>query len=186
MGLMRPARSWNIKAARVLGMLLLVYMTLLRTARELPVFMHWGQRDPAAADAAIAAAVPAGSIVYGPVGGYFYPTLRAGSDYRYLIERTTPGLSSASGELDKPTPMRDACHRAAYLVWPAAPSEPLPQLPHADMEWVADHRAAPQITSRIERIAESLPAGRPDADEEAFTIYRLHVDSQYCEQALHN
>jgi hypothetical protein len=185
MGLMLPTRSWNIKAARVLGVVLLVYMALLRTARELPVFMHWGQRDPAAADAAIAAAVPAGSIVYGPVGGYFYPTLRAGSDYRYLIERTTPGLSSASGELDKPTPMRDACYRAAYLVWPAAPaSEPLPQLPHADMERIADHRAAPQATSRIERIAESLPAGRSDADEEAFTIYRLHVDSQYCAQPL--
>jgi hypothetical protein len=180
-GLMRPARNWQAKTARVLGVLLLMYMATLRTARELPVFAHWQQRDPAAAENVIASSVPAGSLVYGPVNGYFYPTLRAGSDYRYLIERTTPGLSSTSGELDRPTPMTEACHRPAYLVWPAGEaSEPLPQLPYAVTEHIADHRALPQVTGRIERIVESLPAGRADADEEAFTIYRLHLDPQYC------
>jgi hypothetical protein len=181
MGLMRPARNWSTKTARVLGVLLLVYMAMLRTARELPVFAHWRQRDPRDAADVIATAIPEGSIVYGPVGGYFYPTQRAGSDYHYLIERTTPGLSSVSGKLDMPTPMTDACHRPAYLVWPAGEtSEPLPQLSHAVTERVAEHRAAPQVTGRIERIVESLPAGRSDADEEAFTIYRLHLDPQYC------
>ncbi len=180
-GLMRPARNWQAKTARVLAVLLLLYMMLLRTARELPVFAHWQQRDPAIAEDVIAAAVPAGSLVYGPVNGYFYPTLQAGSDYRYLIERTTPGLSSTPGELDRRTPMTEACHRAAYLVWPAGEaSEPLPQLPHTVMERIADQRAIPQITGRIERIVESLPAGRSDADDEAFTIYRLHLDPQYC------
>jgi hypothetical protein len=187
MGLMLPARSWNTKTARVLGALLLVYMAGLRTARELPAFIHWGQRDPMAADATIAGAVPKDSLVYGPVGEYFYPTLRAGSDYRYLIERTTPGLSSTSGGLDKPTTMRDACHKPAYLIWPAGEtSERLPRLAHAELERIADHPAAPQVKGGMERIAESLPAGRSDADEEAFTIYRVHLDPEYCATVREN
>jgi hypothetical protein len=77
--------------------------------------------------------------------------------------------------------MRDACDRAAYLIWPAGEaSEELPRLSNAEMERIADHRAAPQVRGRMERIAESLPAGRSDADAEAFTIYRVHLDPQYC------
>jgi hypothetical protein len=183
MGLMLPASSWNTKTARALGILLLVYMAALRTARELPVFLHWGERNPRDAEVSIAAAVPKGSIVYGPVGKYFYPTLRAGSDYRYLVELTTPGLSSIAGKLDTPTPMTEACHRPSYLVWPAGQaSEPLPRLPHAAMERIADHRADQQMRNRIERIAETLPAGRSDTDTEAFAVYRLQPDPQYCTQ----
>ena len=183
MGLMLPAHSWNAKTARALGALLLAYMAMLRTARELPAFAHWEQRDPAATDSVIAAAIPKGSIVYGPVGEYFYATLRAGSDYRYLIELTTPGLSSVPGELDTPTPMTEACHRPAYLVWPAGQaSEPLPRLRHAAMESITEHRARPQWTRRMERIVERLPAGRSDTDQEAFAVYRLRPDPQYCKQ----
>jgi hypothetical protein len=181
MGLMAPMRSWNAKTGRALGALLLLYMVTLRIARELPVFTHWKERDPAATESAIAAAIPEGSIVYGPVGEYFYATLRAGSDYRYLIELTTPGLSSIPGELDTPTPMTEACHRPAYLVWPAGEaSEPLPPLRHAAIKSIAEHHARPERTGRIERIVERLPAGRSDTDQEAFAVYRLQPDPQYC------
>jgi hypothetical protein len=183
MGLTRFAQGGSARFARMLGILLLVYMAALRTARGLPVFMHWTQRDPAPVAQSIANAIPSGSLVYGPVGQYFYPTSESGSDYRYLMERTTPGLSSVPDRIDTQTPMRDACHRAAYLVWPTEKSaEPLPILPHATLSRTADHPAPQQSSGRLEQVVEKVPGGRSETEDEGFAVYRLQMDPQYCEQ----
>jgi len=183
MGLTRFAEGGSARFARVLGILLLVFMVALRIGRELPVFMHWAQRDPVPRAQAIAAAIPPASLVYGPVGQYFYPTFESGSDYRYLTERTTPGLSSVPDRIDTQTPMSDACHRAAYLVWPTGDAaEPLPILPRATMRRVADHSMSPQRPGRFEQMMEKVPGGRSDIDDEGFAVYRLQMDPQYCGQ----
>jgi hypothetical protein len=182
MGLTRFAQA-GTRVARILGVLLLVYMATLRTARELPVFMHWVQRDPVPEAQTIASAIPSGSLVYGPVGQYFYPTLESGSDYRYLMERTTPGLSSIPGHIDTQTPMRDACHRAAYLVWPRGESaEPLPILLHATLSHTTDYPAPPQRSGHFEQVVERVPGGRSETDDAGFAVYRLQMDPQYCGQ----
>jgi hypothetical protein len=181
LALMLPARSWNAKTARAMGLLLLAYMVILRAAREAPVFMHWKQRDPEIMQRAIASIVPPGSVVYGPIGEYFYPVFQSGSDYRYLVERTTFGLSSVPGKLDTPSPMAGACGRASYLIWPTGAGDaPMPQVPHASVEHIFDQPAAPQIPESFERSLEKTPGGRGDPDDEAFAIYRLHPDQGYC------
>jgi hypothetical protein len=182
LGFAQYGQGRGARFARRLGVLLLIYMAVLRTARDLPVVMHWKDRDPAPAAAEIAAVIPPGSLVYGPVGQYFYPTFKSGSEYRYLVERTTPGLSSIPGRIDTETSMIDACQRRAYLVWPTdADDEPLPQLAHASMSRVADHRAPPQRASHFEQMVEKVPGGRSEPDEEGFIVYRLQMDSQYCD-----
>ena len=181
LGLTLPVRGRAGQSARVLAILLLCYMVLLRTARELPVFLHWGERDPTAGARVISAAIPSGSLVYGPVGRYFYASLENNFDYRYLTEQTTPGLASIPGHIDTETPMREACQHTAYLIWPLSDAEePLPHLPHATMQHIAGYYAAPQRTRRFERIVEQIPGGRSEIDERAFAIYQLQMDEQYC------
>jgi hypothetical protein len=182
LGFTQYGKGRGARFARRLGVLMLIYMAVLRTARELPVVMHWKDRDPAPRAAEIAAVIPPGSLVYGPVGQYFYPTLKSGSEYRYLVERTTPGLSSTPGRIDSETPMIAACRSRAYLVWPTdTDGEALPQLAHASMSRVADHRALPQYISHFEQMVERVPGGRSEPDEEGFVVYRLQMDPQYCD-----
>jgi hypothetical protein len=183
LGLTRPPVGWSGRFARVLGVLLLVYMAGLRTARELPVLLHWRQRNPAAGAGVIRAAFPSGSLVYGPVGRYFYASLENNFDYRYLTEQTTPGLASIPGQIDTASPMREACQRTAYLIWPVSDAEePLPDIPHATTQRIAGYFAAPQRTGRFERILETIPGGRSDTDERGFAVYQLQMDEQYCSE----
>lgn len=185
MGLTMPLRSRLELAARYLGIALFVFMMALRTAREVPVFAHWHERDPALTERALAAAIPSGSIVYGSMGDYFYPTLVSGSDYRYLFDSKDPGRSSIPGVASAPAPMTDACTRAAYVVWPAGGSaEATPHFAHASMTYVASYSQAPEREGRLEMLIEKVPGGRADRDDKSFSIYRLQMDPGYCRAKL--
>jgi hypothetical protein len=178
--LLQPITSRTARRTAWAGFAIVVYLVSLRAARELPAFTQWSRRDPAVV-ARTLRVIPPGSVVYGPVGQYFYPVEQDGSDYRYLVERTTGGLLSTPGALDQPSPLLGACHRAAYLVWPiGAASGPMPALAHATLQQLVEHRAPAHPESRWEHLAARVPAGRADPDVEEFTIYRLVADPQYC------
>ena len=185
LALTEPLRGWRARVPRMIAVALFACMVMLRVARELPVLTHWQQRDPKLTEQAMQATIPRGSLVYGPLGGYFYPALAIGSEYRYPVDWTTPGRASTPGQTGLPAPMRDACHTPAYLVWPLddANSAP-PALPHATMQLIADHPEPPERTGGMERMVERVPGGRSEPDVEAFRIYRLQLDPHYCAREL--
>jgi len=89
----------------------------------------WKSRDPQILLTEIKENIPAGSIVFGPVGGYFFPVEQSGSRYLYLNEQTTPGLSLGA---DSPAYRQRsidfaACVAPTFVVWPRdQPGSPLP------------------------------------------------------------
>jgi hypothetical protein len=123
--------------------------------------------------------------VYGLLGRYFYPALAIGADYRSPVDTPIVGRASTPGHPGLPAPMRDACDApAAFLVWPAGQeSEPLPPMPYASPERVANYSGAPEQRSPAERIVEKIPGGRSGEEPKEFAIYRLVLDSQYCRAA---
>jgi hypothetical protein len=64
--------------------------------------------------------MPAGSIVFGPDAGYFFPVEQSGSRYLYLEDDLTPGLVRG----DDSTSYREryldaaACDAPTCIVWP--------------------------------------------------------------------
>jgi hypothetical protein len=158
-------------------------MVTLRIARELPPLMHWQQRNPIVMEQELRANIPPGSVVYGRPGQYFYPTLTIGADYRHPVDWSSPGRASSPGQPGLPAPMRDACHAPAFLVWPdGAESEPLPPTPYATPKRIANYSNPPERRSALERVIESIPGGRSEADRKEFAIYRLLPNPQYCRE----
>jgi hypothetical protein len=173
----------RLRIARGIGAVLVVFMVTLRIARELPTWMHWHARNPMVVEQELRANIPPGSVVYGLPGQYFYPALAIGADYRAPVDSALPGRASTPGQAGLPTPMRDSCHAPAFLVWPAGKeSDPLPPMPHAATERIANYANAPEQQSVLERIIERVPGGRSEADQKEFTIFRLHPDPGYCRE----
>lgn len=94
-------------------------LPLLQQAEQLAVvLLTWNQRSTTALTAFVKRTIPVGSVVYGPVGGYFYPVEISGDQYLYPFEQTTPGLyserrASAAAKLDE-----EICSQRAYAMWP--------------------------------------------------------------------
>jgi hypothetical protein len=182
---MESAPEARRRIARGIGVVLFIFMVALRVARELPPLMHWQQRNPMLVEQELRANIPPGSVVYGLLGRYFYPALAIGADFRSPVDTPIVGRASTPGHPGLPAPMRDACHApAAFLVWPAGrESEPLPPMPYASPERVANYSGAPEQRSPAERIVEKIPGGRSGEEPKEFAIYRLVLDSQYCRAA---
>jgi hypothetical protein len=176
---LRLRMAWGI------GVILCVFMVALRVARELPPMMHWQQRNPILVERMLRANIPPGSVVYGIPGRYFYPALTIGADYRHPVDWSSAGRASTPGHPGLPAPMRDACRAtAAFLVWPdGEQSRPLPPLPYATPERIANYSGPPQRRSAMERMVEKVPGGRGEEDQDEFAIYRLQLDSSYCREA---
>lgn len=176
---MRLRIAWSI------GAILCVFMVVLRAARELPSLLHWRQRNPMLVEQELRANIPSGSVVYGIPGRYFYPALIIGADYRHPVDWSSAGRASTPGHPGLPAPMRDACRAtAAFLIWPdGEQSQPLPPLPYATPERIANYSAPPQRRSAVERMVEKVPGGRGEEDQDEFAIYRLRLNSSYCLEA---
>ena len=173
----------RLRVARAIGLLLFIFMITLRIARETPVLMHWGQRNPRLVEQELRANIPTGSVVYGMPGRYFYPSLAIGADYRSPVDSTSPGRASTPGHPGLPAPMRDACHAAAFLIWPAgADAQPLPPTPYATPEPVATYSRPLEQPSVFEQFIERVPGGRSGEEPHEVTIYRLLPSPQYCRE----
>jgi hypothetical protein len=156
-------------------------MITLRVARETPVLAHWAERDPESMERAMRAVIPPESLVYGPKAQYFYPSIAIGADYRATVDSPSPGRASTPGRPGLPTPMTEACHVPAYLVWPLTEdAEPLPPLPHATLQPVSEHTEQPEPAGALERAVEKIPGGSSVLDTEGLTVYRLRLDPRYC------
>jgi hypothetical protein len=175
----------RLRMAWGIGAILCVFMVVLRVARELPSLMHWQQRNPMLVEQMLRANIPPGSVVYGVPGRYFYPALTIGADYRHPVDWSSLGRASTPGHPGLPAPMRDACRAtAAFLVWPdGEQSQPLPPLPYATPERIANYSGPLQRRSVVERMVEKVPGGRGEEDQDEFAIYRLRLDSAYCLEA---
>jgi hypothetical protein len=175
------AAGRRMQIARGIGVALLVLMITLRVARETPVLAHWAERDPVSTERAMRAVIPPGSVVYGPRAQYFYPSFAIGADYRHPVDWSSPGRASTPGRPGLPTPMTEACHVPAYLVWPlTADADPLPPLPHATLERVSEHTEQPEPAGAFERAIEKIPGGSAVLDTKGLTVYHLRLDPQYC------
>jgi hypothetical protein len=108
----------GIKVAVVLTGACLM-LPLLQQAEQLAVvLLTWNRRSTTAMTAFVKRTIPLGSLVYGPIGGYFYPVELSGDRYLYPFEQTTPGLyseprASAAAKLDE-----GICSHHAYAMWP--------------------------------------------------------------------
>jgi hypothetical protein len=176
----------RLRLAWGIGAILCVFMVALRVARELPPLMHWQQRNPMLVERELRANIPPGSVVYGVPGRYFYPALTIGADYRHPVDWSSAGRASTPGHPGLPAPMRDACHAtAAFLVWPEGEqSRPLPPLPYATPERIANYSGPSERRSTVERMVEKVPGGRTDEGQDEFAIYRLRLDSSYCREGV--
>lgn len=181
LGLALPLPRGRKIFAQAVSFALFAYMVSLRASRELPVYLHWRERDLAEINQSVRVTIPAGSLVYGPLGQFFHPVLADNSEYRYLKDWTTLGRSSISGVVGAPAPMVDACRRDAYLIWPDEGTRPsLPDLPHASASLIADHREPQELSSPVERILLKVPGGHVGLENRDFSIFRLHIDPGYC------
>jgi hypothetical protein len=115
------------------SMILIGFSLLLLSVEEFEqaaaVTLTWNQRSTTALNAFVRQNTPAGSSVYGPVGGYFYPVEFSRSRYLYLFEHTTPGLDSEPGanigdKLDK-----TICSHHSYAIWPKSDPVRHPESP---------------------------------------------------------
>ena len=82
------------------------------------VALTWSRRSTVALTEFVRRTIPPGAVVYGPVGGYFYPVELSRDQYLYPYERTTPGLyskteASAGDRLDE-----RICSHRSYAMWP--------------------------------------------------------------------
>ncbi len=130
--------------------LVLLLPGILEMDRVYSAVKLWKSRDPQMLLTEIKENIPARSIVFGPVGGYFFPVEQSGSRYLYLTEQTTPGLSSGADSPAYRIRSIDlaACTAPTFIVWPrgrAAP--PLP-------EEVINHPKS-QLRSRTADIVEN-------------------------------
>ncbi len=104
-------------SALLIGLCLLL-PCLEQVEQTAAVILTWNRRSTAALTAFVARTLPAGAVVYGPIGGYFYPVELSGHQYLYAYEQTTPGLYSDSkmsigDKLDE-----EICSHRTYAMWP--------------------------------------------------------------------
>ncbi len=90
----------------------------------------WKGRDPQILLTRIRSNIPRGSIVFGPIGGSFFPVEQSGSRYLDLDNDVTPGLAAG----DDTAAYRDraldaaACTAPTFAIWPRDDAaNPLPE-----------------------------------------------------------
>ena len=88
-----PGRGW-MRISMVLIAVSLLLLSVEEAEQALVVALTWNRRSTISLTDFVRQNIPAGSSVYGPIGGYFYPVELAGSQYLYSFEHTTPGLYS--------------------------------------------------------------------------------------------
>ncbi len=99
----------------------LILLCLEQGEQTAAVVLTWNRRSTASLAAFVGRTIPPGAVVYGPIGGYFYPVELSKDRYLYTFERTTPGLHSQpltsipniAGKLDELI-----CSQRAYAMWP--------------------------------------------------------------------
>jgi hypothetical protein len=177
-----PASKQRLRIARAIGVFIVAFLVILRASQELLIFRQWSRRDPRLAVRELRAFIPSGSIVYGPSGTYFYPALTVGAEYRNPVDWASKGRASTPGQPNLPTPMRDACHAPAFLVWPTDDaSAPFPPMPHATRQLVARYEPPPANPTTAERWLMHLPGVPANNDVEPVAIYRLVLHPGYCQ-----
>lgn len=137
----------------------------------------WRGRDPAVLLSEIRREIPRGSIVFGPIGGFFYPVEQAGSRYLYLGNDITPGLAVGDGSSAHLKRAVDAaaCTAPTFAIWPGDGGNPIldviPRDPRVEMssDGVSgsnglgiERLAAPSDCSSVQFDTSSIkPFGQP-------------------------
>ncbi len=110
-------RSLGMVSVFVVGICLL--LLLVQEAQQMAaVVLTWNQRSTPDLKAFVEKTLPEKAVVYGPIGGYFYPVELSGRQYLYVYEQTTPGLyseprGSVGDKLDS-----EICTHPAFAMWP--------------------------------------------------------------------
>ncbi len=124
--------TWGLTRRFVVASLVCLELLLpatLEIARMRAATKLWKGRDPQILLAEIRSHVPAGSIVFGPVGGYFFPVEQSGSRYLYLEDDILPGLDAGADSSVYRQLALDAaaCTAPTFAVWWRVGNEdPLP------------------------------------------------------------
>ena len=174
----RQDRRIAVIAVSLLSICLLVLL-FQETEQMTSVILTWNRRSTTALTAFVEATLPKEAVVYGPVGGYFYPVELSGRQYLYAYEHTTPGLyseppGSASGKLDL-----EICAHPTYAMWPKPnpahqpQEEPMPEAVRERLLPRVGEFNQPPIAPWREKLLDNLGPiagkyGFPDA-----TIYPL-------------
>ncbi len=129
-----PHRKRRVKAfALFLTALCLLLLSLEEVEQAAVVALTWNQRSTVALTDFVRRTIPPGAVVYGPVGGYFYPVELSGGEYLYPYERTTPGLYSKTDESIGDKLDERICSHSSYAIWP----KPGPAQ-HPEAQWMPD------------------------------------------------
>jgi len=93
---------------------------VMEVTRMVTAVKLWRSRDSRILLSQLKDDIPPRSIVFGPIGGYFFPVEQSGSRYLYLQEETTPGLSSGVDSSAYRLRSLDvaACTALTFVVWP--------------------------------------------------------------------
>jgi hypothetical protein len=114
-----PYRRRRARAVALsLAALCLLLLCLEEAEQAAVVALTWNRRSTAALTEFVRRTIPAGAVVYGPIGGYFYPVELSRDQYLYPYERTTPGLYSKTGVSAGDTLDERICSRRSYALWP--------------------------------------------------------------------
>ena len=112
-----PSRGW-MRISIVLIAVSLLLLSVEEAEQALVVALTWNRRSTISLTDFVRRNIPAGSSVYGPIGGYFYPVELAGSQYLYSFEHTTPGLYSGPQTPIEEKLDQRICSRPTYAIWP--------------------------------------------------------------------
>jgi hypothetical protein len=110
--------GWAAGIAVSLTGVCLLLLCLEEVRLTAAVALTWDQRSTDALTVFVKHALPVGAVVYGPVGGYFYPVELSGHQYLYPYERTTPGLHSEPGASIADKLDKEICSYRTYAIWP--------------------------------------------------------------------
>ena len=117
--------DWEIFKAKALGpiaaglvgacMSVLIFQNVQNI---LSAVLTWNRRNNADLTRFVKRTVEPGSVVYGPVSGYFYPVELAGAKYLYLSEQARAGRFSEPGASIAGKLEEEICAHSTYTMWP--------------------------------------------------------------------
>jgi hypothetical protein len=110
------ARNLGSLAAAFVGVALLI-LAFQEAEQVLAIALTWNRRSTADLTAFVRRTLPKDAVVYGPVGGYFYPVELAGGKYLYLNEQVRGRPSEPHASLAEKIE-EQACFHPTYAMWP--------------------------------------------------------------------
>ncbi len=110
------AKKLGSLAAAFVGVVLII-LTVPEAQQELAIALTWNRRNTADLTAFVRRTLPKDAVVYGPVGGYFYPVELAGDEYLYLQEAVRGPLSEPHASLAEKIE-EEICSHPTYAIWP--------------------------------------------------------------------